>query len=557
MMSPYPRQCSAILILFSFFLLPTSPLRAELTLEDGIKRQLGKLTDGNSPGMAVLVARDGKIIYQGGFGWADIGKKSPVTVETKFRIGSITKQFTAAAILRLAEEGKLALTDPLDKFFPGFPGGNGITLQHLLTHTSGIHSYTEKPEFMGKVIRPIQPEDLIAWFRNDPPDFAPGKGFQYNNSAYFLLGEIVGKVSGKQFPTYFQENFFDPLGMKDTGVYQNATPPPGMASGYSVADGKTAAALDWDMSWAGGAGSLYSTVGDLFRWNEALFGGKILREASFKAMTTPVKLPENVDGMNYGFGLLMSDLARLPVVSHGGGLNGWSSDLMRLPEQKCTVISLANALPPVAGFEPSAVTHQLAGKFLEAEIGKLPPLKENLSFDRKTYQDFVGRYDYKNAVLTVSMEKDRLFGQLTGQEKYEIFPSAQDEFFWKIAGAKVVFLRSDKGEVIAARHTQGGNTFRAARLVEAEIKLTDGELNAILGQYQYGPAAVLTVTRDGPSVFAQLTGQPKFQIYPKSANEFEWRVVKASVTFKNDKDGKVTQATHLQNGATLEAPKIK
>lgn len=288
---------------------------------------------------------------------------------------------------------------------------------------------------------------------------------------------------------------------------------PVIATGYSITDGKAAAALDWDMSWAGGAGAIYSTVGDLFRWNEALFGGKILKPASFQAMTTPVKLPPNIDGLNYGFGLVIAELNRLPLISHSGGLNGWSSDLMRLPEQNCTVIALANAMPPVTSFEPATVTRQIAGKLLKAELKNLPPPKED--------------------------------------------PSAPDTFFWKIADAQVVFERNDKREVIAARHTQGGNTFRAARITDAELQLTAAALDAILGQYQYGPNVILTVTRDGQSVFGQQTGQPKLQIYPKSAIEFEWRVVKASVTFKKDSEGKVTAATHSQNGTTFNAPKIK
>ncbi len=554
-MNPCPCKSPDFLRLLTLWLLPFSFLRAEVSLEDGIKSHLGNLTADNSPGIAVLVAREGKVVYQAGFGLADVEKKTPVTAETKFRIGSVTKQFTAAAILRLADEGKLALTDPLEKYFPGFP--KGVTLQQLLTHTSGIHSYTDKPEFVGKVSKPIKSEELIAWFRDDPPDFAPGAGFHYNNSGYFLLGEIVGKVSGKPFADSLQEMFFRPFGMKNTGIYQNASPPPDTTAGYSIADGKTTPAREWDMSWAGGAGALYSTVGDLFLWTEALFGGKVLKPASFEVMTTPVKLPPNVDGLHYGYGLVIAELNRLPVVSHSGGLDGWSSDLMRLPEQNTTVIALANASPPVAGFEPASVTRQIAGKFLEADIRKLPPLNENPAVDRKTYQDFTGRYDYKNAVLTVTTDNDRLYSQLTGQEKYEVFPSAPDAFFWKVADAQVVFLRNDKGEVVAARHTQSGNTFRAARITDAEIKPTDAELDAILGQYQYAPNVTLTVTRDGQSVFAQLTGQPKLQIYPKSATEFEWRVVKASVTFKKDRDGKVTQVTHSQNGATFDAPKIK
>lgn len=535
-------------------MLPLLQVRAEISFEEGIKKRLGRLTEENLPGLAVLVSRDGRIVYQGGFGWADLEKKTPVTAKTKFRIGSVTKQFTAAAILRLAEEGKLAVTDPLAEFFPGFP--DGVTLQHLLTHSSGIHSYTDTPEFLDRVGKLVRPSELISQIRKYPPDFAPGKGFHYSNSAYFILGEIVAKVSGKSLSAYLQDVFFGPFGMNDTGVYLNSLPPAGMATGYSMLEVKPVVALDWDMSWAGGAGALYSTVGDLFRWNEALFGGTALKQASLNAMITPAILPDGVDGLHYGYGLVIADLNRLPAITHSGGLNGWSSDLLRLPEQHCTVITLANALPPVPGFEPTTISRQIGGKFLDADIKKLPPLEENPDSDRKNYPDYVGRYDYKNAVLTVSVEGEHLFAQLTGQEKFEIFPATKDAFFWKVTDAKVDFLRDDTGKVTAARHTQAGNSFKADRMPDVEIQLTDAELDAILGQYQYGPAAILTVTRDGASVFAQLTGQPKFQIYPKSATEFEWRVVKASVTFKKDGKDKVFQATHQQNGKTFDAVKL-
>ena len=167
------------------------PCGAQVSLEDGVRSRLDTLTKDELPGMAVLVARDGKIVIQAGFGFADLEKKVPVTAETKFRIGSVTKQFTAAAILRLAGDGKLALTDTLKKFFPGFVRGSEITLHHLLTHTSGIRSYTGRPEFMGRVSKSIAPDDLIAWFRDDAADFAPGAGFLYNNSAYLDRKSVV------------------------------------------------------------------------------------------------------------------------------------------------------------------------------------------------------------------------------------------------------------------------------------------------------------------------------------------------------------------------------
>jgi hypothetical protein len=168
----------------------------------------------------------------------------------------------------------------------------------------------------------------------------------------------------------------------------------------------------------------------------------------------------------------------------------------------------------------------------------------------------VGTYDYLTAVMTVTAEGDHLFAQLTGQEKYEIFPRVKDEFFWKVADAQVRFVRDEKGNVIAAQHTQNGNTFRAARLGAAGASLKAEELDAFTGQYQYGPGAVLTVTREGSQLFARLSGQGAAPIFPAGSDAFEWHVVPAKVRFVRSEDGKVTKAIHQQNGATIEAPRV-
>ena len=188
----------------------TALLQAE-TPSELAERRLRESAKSELPGVAVLVARDGRILFQGGYGLADVEGKTPITPETKFRIGSVTKQFTAAAILRLAEEGKLALTDSLAKYFPELPNAQKITLRHLLTHTSGLHGYTEKPGFHAGVTKPITPANLIASLRADPPDFPPGTNFRYSNSGYFVLGEIVAKVSGQSLADYLRIAFFEPL----------------------------------------------------------------------------------------------------------------------------------------------------------------------------------------------------------------------------------------------------------------------------------------------------------------------------------------------------------
>ncbi|HND55143.1 MAG TPA: serine hydrolase, partial [Pirellulaceae bacterium] len=424
-------------------------------------------------------------------------------------------------------------------------------------HTSGLRSYTDKPEFMSKVTKPIEPPKLIEWFKSDPPDFKPGRGFHYNNSAYFLLGEIVAQLAGKPFAEHLRETIFEPFEMHDTGVFVNAKPPEAMALGYSWADGKYSKAIDWDMSWAGGAGALYSTVGDLYRWNEALYGGKVLEAEMFKRATTPNPLPDDADGMNYGYGLVISEIRRLPTIAHGGGLNGWSTYLVRLPEQKVTVVALSNAQPGPPKFSPVGIARDLAERLLADEIAKRPGPTVDTAVDPKTFAAYVGRYDYKAGVMRVTVDGDQLFGQLTGQSKLRFYPKGRDAFFLKEADADLEFRRAADGQVTGVRHSQNGNLFTAPRLNKLADDLTADQVEKFVGKYLYGLTTVMTVTRDENQLFAQLTGQPRFPIFPIAENEFEWHVVQAKVRFVKTESGTVLYGEHTQNGATSKVLKIK
>ena len=211
---------------------------------------LEEVTPDDAPGIAVLVVRDGKVLFSKGFGIADLSHDVPITTTSKFRIGSVTKQFTAAAILKLQEEGRLNVNDKLSKFIPDYPRGDEVTIHHLLTHTSGIKSFTSKPDFMATATSPATVDQMITSFKNDPFDFNPGEKFSYNNSGYFLLGHIIEKVSGKSYGDYLRDTFFKPLGMHDTGVHSATAVLEQEATGYNYQSGKTAKALDWDMSRA-------------------------------------------------------------------------------------------------------------------------------------------------------------------------------------------------------------------------------------------------------------------------------------------------------------------
>jgi len=317
------------------------------TKESRIDSIFTDYSKGNFPGAAVIVAKDGKILYQKCFGYANIQHCIPVITETKFRIGSIGKQFTASAILELQEQGLLNISDPLTKYISDYPRGNEITLYHLLTHTSGIQNYTQKDGFWIRSKIPIEPDSLINQFKYDSLKFSPGEDWQYSNSNYFLLGQIIEKVSGKTYAEYLNATFFVPLGMKNTGVHDMFEVYDNAASGYEYGQGKIYNAEQRHDSHIGGAGNLYSTAKDLFVWNEAIFNGEALSESSYQNAMTPVKWGDGkevtADGFKYGCGWGIMNYKGVKLIAHGGGFNGFDCWISRYPDHNVTIVVLTNS----------------------------------------------------------------------------------------------------------------------------------------------------------------------------------------------------------------------
>lgn len=511
----------------------------------------------DQPGVAVMVSRGGKMLFSRGYGLANTADKTPITPKTKFRIGSVTKQFAAAAILKLQEEGKLSVTDKLSKFIPDYPRGNEVTLHHLLTHTSGITSYTSKQDFYEKVTHPIEPEDLIASFKNDDFDFAPGEKWSYSNSGYFLLGHIVEKVSGKSFDDYLRETFFAPLEMKDSGIHRPDLGLEHEAAGYSYSGEKLEDALNWDMSHAGAAGAIYSTVEDLQRWNEGIFGGKVLNQKTLDAAFTKAETKANDNAMGYGYGWAMGQQRGLPMIHHGGGLQGFSSFLTRFPKQDLTVAVLHNALPGSGELEPGRLAAILAEAFLWKEMAPNPSRAVDETVDPKTYVAFVGDYDYGQATLTVTTEDNRLFAQLTGQQKMEIFPASSSLFFWKVVNAQIEFLRDVDDNVISVQHTQNGQSFKAVKLeAETVVQVNEETLEGYVGTYDFGAVGKLIVARKEDHLSAKLASQPAIDVYPKSKTKFFYKVIRAELEFVTGEGGKVDNVILRQGPAKLEGKRI-
>jgi CubicO group peptidase (beta-lactamase class C family) len=517
--------------------------------------------DQDGAGAAVLVARDGKILFEKGYGMADIEKKVPVTTATKFRIGSITKQFTAASILRLQEAGKLRVTDPVAKYFPDFPRGKEVILQRLLTHTSGIHNYTDEPDFMDGVTKPVAPATLLSSIEKFSYDFNPGAKWSYSNSNYVILGDIVEKVSGQNYGNFLQQTFFDPLGMNATGVYHNDAPPADAAIGYSYKNGRYEKSLDWDMSWASGAGSLYSTVEDLYRWNEGLFGHKVLDSESLAAAFTPVVTEENKNDKHddgYGYGWMISRFRGAREISHGGGLHGFVTNLLRLPDQNFTVVVLTNSFPQKPGTNPETLSSNIVEFYLGSELAPMPPKPSEVSVPSAALAAIVGRYDFGGMLAVVTREGDRVFVQLGLQPRFELFPMSETEFFLKVVDAQVTFVKDANGKVVGLINHQNGHTVHAPRLKDTvEIQLDDAQTAPILGEYTVGPDRTMTISREDGRLYAQLTGQPKLELGAISDTEFFLKVVNARLTFAKDAKGNVTSVTLHQKGRTHEWPKVK
>ncbi len=297
---------------------------------------------------SALIAENGKVILKKGYGLANMEWDIPNQPNTKFRLGSISKQFTAFLIVKLAEDGKLKLDVPITTYLPDYPKetGDKITIHHLLTHSSGIPNYTSAPNFFKEKSRnPYTPEEFVKTFSSLPLEFTPGEKFNYSNSGYFLLGYIIEKVSGKSYEQYLQEIILTPLKMVNTGYDHFEPILKNRAAGYEKRGKKISNANYLDMSIPYAAGSLYSTVEDLYIWDQSLYTTQLLSAKSMESLFKPYISTGGDD--SYGYGWFLEDApngdkGKLKIVEHGGGINGFNTIISRVPADKNLVVLLNN-----------------------------------------------------------------------------------------------------------------------------------------------------------------------------------------------------------------------
>ncbi|MBN8810553.1 MULTISPECIES: serine hydrolase [unclassified Sphingomonas] len=402
---------------------------------------------------AVLVAQDGRILFDKGYGSANLEWKIPNDGETKFRLGSITKQFTAASILLLQERGKLRLDAPVKTYLPDAPAAwDKVTVFHLLTHSAGIPNFTSFDEYSASRTQATTLDALIARFRGKPLDFAPGERHSYSNSGYVLLTAIIEKASGQPYAAFVAENLFKPLGMADSGYDSHAQVIPHRASGYSPRAGLVVNADYIDMSIPQGAGALYSTTHDLLKWETGLWGGKLLKPELLAAMRTPYK-------DNYALGIVAVARDGSTTLSHGGGIEGFNTWLGYDPDRRITVVVLANLNGNSADKLGATMMTLARGGTIT-----LPSERKAVKLEPALLKAYEGTYEANpNFSFTLRAEGDRLIAQATRQPPLDLFPEAKDRFFFRAVDAQMDFTRDASGKIVGAVMHQNGRDQKAVR----------------------------------------------------------------------------------------------
>jgi D-alanyl-D-alanine carboxypeptidase len=505
------------------------------------------------PGAAAIVVKDGKVVLRKGYGMANLELGVAMAPDMVFELGSVTKQFTAAAILLLQERGKLRVEDDITRYLPDWPThGQTITLENLLTHTSGIPSYTGLPEWFPHMREDLKPADVAALFKDKPLEFNPGEKWAYDNSGFFLLGMIIEKVSGKSYEDFVEAEIFHELGMTHSRYGHPEEIIPRRATGYSKDEKAFENASFISMTQPYAAGSLMSTVDDLAIWDRALAGETLLKRASLDRMFTAAHLKSGLS-THYGYGMGVSDFEGKRLLQHGGDINGFTTVVTFVPEEKLFVAILSNneASDP----RPDAVALRIVAK----SLGK--PLEERrpVALDAAVLDEYVGVYRFDGkTVRVITREGGKLFWQRSPRPKKELSAAGRDDFYFPDDGTAVRFRRDAQGKVAGASlvpdfgaEESGVKTDEPPPAERQAVAMDPALYDALAGDYELTPTFSIAIRREGNQLFAQATGQPKFEIFPLAENRFFLKVVDAEIELVRAPDGKVSGLVLHQNGRDL------
>ncbi len=407
---------------------------------------------------SALVVRAGEPIFAEGYGMASLEHQIPNTAETKFRLGSITKQFTAAAILQLQDQGLLNVQAPVSTYLPNYPNGERITIHHLLTHSAGIPNMTSLPDYLQWMRLPITLDELIVRFQDLPLEFEPGERYAYSNSGYVLLTKVIETVSGQSYADYLEANIFTPLGMENTGYEHPLTIIDGIANGYQLTDDGYQRAEYINMNVPQGAGGLYSTIGDLARWNQFLFreiqNEMVLSQEAIALMTTPhIRMSDDTPDISYGYGLVINRSPDYQVIGHDGGINGFVTSLVYRPNDDVTIALLSN----IQTANPDRIVRDLSA-ILFGEPYEMPSSPVAVTVDPVLYERYVGTYQFMPEFqVSVTVENNQLYVQGTGQPIIALYPISETEYFSRIIDdLRIIFNAEADGTIESLTLIQNG-----------------------------------------------------------------------------------------------------
>ena len=537
---------------FSLFLIiAISTMGFAQKLEKQFDQMLGDQYLPNEPGATALVAIDGKIVYHKAFGMANMELDVKMEPDMVLEIGSITKQFTAVSILMLMEQGKLDLDDDITKFIEDYPThGHHISIHHLLTHTSGIKSYTSMESWVPIWRKDFEPKELIDFFKNEPMDFAPGEEWSYNNSAYFILGYIIEKASGQTYEEFVETNIFERLGMKSSLYGSNSEIIKKRASGYQKNEEYiNAEYLSLSQPYA--AGSLMSNVDDLFIWNRAIRSNTLVKQESIDLAFTNYEL-NNGEKINYGYGWGLNEINGSPTIEHSGGIFGYVTNAIYLPNEDVFVAVYSNCDCNGPG--------QVSTKMAAIAIGKPYPDEEDIiSVESDNLNKLAGVYDFSDSsTRIITVEDNQLFSQRPGSNKFKLFPIKKNTFSFENSFATIQFNEDGKEvkAVFANRinKTEGVKTDKPIP-IHNEIQLESEILKRYTGVYEIQPGFDIVITLEGNKLMSQATGQQKIQIFPESQTKFFLKVVDAQIEFVENEKGVFESIILYQGGQEISGKK--
>lgn len=438
-------------LLISFLFLQTTSAFSQdykTKLEDYLQKRYER---GEFMG-TVLVAKNGIPTFKKSYGFANIEKHLHNNPELKYLIGSMTKQFTAALILKLQEMNKLSVNDKLSKYYPSYKYGDEITIRNLLNHTSGIPSYTGDPSVMTNLISYETVAEILDTMYARELEFKTDSLMKYTNTGFLILGDIIEKASGKTYKEFIQETIFTPLGMNHSAFDVFDTTDVMFTTGYTMDEDKKIIRSEYmKVEYAGAAGSISSTVDDMLKWDMALYGNKILNDESKQQMFTPGK-------QNYGYGIIIDEPKYDSVIHkriwHAGRIPGFTSVIQRFIEDTTSVIILCNNdMTDLNEIRPE-VTRIIFG---EDVVIKEKPVKVEVTVDPAIYEQYTGTYELApDFAIEIRTRDGKIYGQATGQGEFEMFPEAENKFFLKIVEADITFIKDDSGNVTKMILFQGG-----------------------------------------------------------------------------------------------------